>query len=109
SAARIALRCCASWHTARPGSGPLAWDNWTRMVFNSASTIVAASVAACGLVGLLFLRASARRLRRRRYGACAVHAVSSLAFFLAAAVVALAGLNLLTYDRLTREQPVLQA
>jgi hypothetical protein len=79
------------------------------MVFGSASTIVAACVAACGLFGLLFLLASARRLRRRRYGACTVHGLASLVFFLAAAVVALLGLNLLTYQRLTRERPVLRA
>ena len=79
------------------------------MVFGSAPTILIAGVAACGLAGLLFLVASARRLGRRRYGACAVHGLASLALFFAAAVVALLGLNLLTYDRLTREQPVLRA
>jgi len=63
------------------------------MVFSSASTILAAGVAACGLFGLLFLLASARRLQRRRYGACAVHGLAALAFFLAAAVVVLLGLN----------------
>ncbi len=45
-----------------------------------------------------------RRLRRRRYGACALHGLSALVFFLVAAGIALVGLNLLTYDRLTREQ-----
>src|SRR5208282_6798524 len=79
------------------------------MELTPAVTIVATLVAAGGLLGLLFLFACARGLRRRRYAACAVHGLASLAFFLAAAVVALLGLNLLTYDRLTREQPVLRA
>lgn len=79
------------------------------MVSGSAPTILTAGVAACALLGLLFLVASARRLGRRHYGACAMHGLTSLAFFLGAAVVALAGLNLLTYDRLTREQRVLRA
>jgi hypothetical protein len=78
------------------------------MVLTPAATIVAVLVAVGGLVGLLFLFACARGLRRRRYGACAVHGLASLAFFLAAALVALLGLNLLTYDRLTREQTVLR-
>jgi hypothetical protein len=79
------------------------------MATGSSSMIVAAVIAVCGLVGLLFLIASGRRLRRRRYGACAVHGLSSLVFFLAAAAVALLGFNLLTYDRLTREQAAVRA
>jgi hypothetical protein len=78
------------------------------MAIASSSTIVAAAVAACGVVGLLFLVAAGRRLRRRRYGACAWHGLSGLVFLLAAAAVALVGLNLLTYDRLTREQGVVK-
>jgi hypothetical protein len=66
--------------------------------------IVVAIVATCGLVGLLLLVACARRLRQRRYGAGVVRGLSSLLFFLAAAAVALLGLDLLTYDRLTHEQ-----
>jgi hypothetical protein len=79
------------------------------MALPSSSTLVAALVAACALVGLLFLFAARRRLHRRRYGACAVHGLSALVFLLAGAGVALVGLNLLTYDRLTREQPALKA
>ncbi|HEV3239226.1 MAG TPA: hypothetical protein VG429_02395 [Casimicrobiaceae bacterium] len=79
------------------------------MPFNSSSLIVVAMVAVCGLGGLLLLFASARRLRRRRYGACALHGLSALVFFLAAAAIALLGLNLLTYDRLTREQLAVSA
>ncbi len=79
------------------------------MVFGSAAMILAA-----GHRGMRPGRlAVPGRLRapagRRRYAACAVHGLASLAFFLGAAVVALLGLNLLTYDRLTREQPVLRA
>jgi len=75
----------------------------------SSSAILTVVIAACALVGLLFLIASARRLRRRRVGACVFHGVSSLAFFLAAAAVTLLGLDLLTYDRLTHEQSALRA
>jgi hypothetical protein len=78
------------------------------MALPSSSVIVATGVAACGLVGLLFLLAAVRRLRRRHYGACAWHGLSALVFVLAAAAVALVGLNLLTYDRLTREQLVVK-
>lgn len=74
------------------------------MAFASSSTIIAAIAAACGVIGLLFLIASAHRLRRRHYTTCALHGLSCLVFFFAAATVALLGLNLLTYDRLTREQ-----
>jgi hypothetical protein len=73
------------------------------------SGILVGAVALCALIGLLFLVASARRMRRRRFGACAFHGVSSLAFFLAAAALALVGINLLTYERLTHEQPAVRA
>jgi hypothetical protein len=79
------------------------------MATGSSSMIVAAIIAVCLLAGLLFLIASGRRLQHRRYGSCALHGLSSLVFFLAAAAVALLGLNLLTYDRLTREQLALRA
>ncbi len=75
----------------------------------SSSAILTAVIAACALVGLLFLTASARRLRGHRFGACAFHGLSSLAFFLAAVAMALLGFDLLTYDRLTREQLALRA
>ncbi|HEX8010715.1 MAG TPA: cation/multidrug efflux pump [Casimicrobiaceae bacterium] len=73
------------------------------------SVILIAIVAASALAGLLFLIASARRLHRRRFGACAVHGASALVFFLAAAAVALVGLDILTYDRLMHEQPAVRA
>lgn len=73
------------------------------------SVILVGAVALCALIGLLFFVACARRMRRRRFGACAFHGVSSLAFFLAAAALALVGINLLTYERLTHEQPAVRA
>jgi hypothetical protein len=73
------------------------------------SVVLIGTVAACALVGVLFLIASGRRLRRRRFGACTFHGLSSLVFFLAAAAVALVGLDLLTYDRLTHEQSAVRA
>ncbi|MGH8714560.1 MAG: cation/multidrug efflux pump [Casimicrobiaceae bacterium] len=71
--------------------------------------LLGALVTACVLAGLLFLLAALRRLRVRRFGACAAHGVSSLVLFLAAAAIGLAGVNLLTYQRLTREQPAVEA
>ena len=75
----------------------------------SSSVLLTAIIVACALVGMLFLIASGRRLHRHRFGSCAFHGLSSLVFFLAAAGVALLGLELLTYDRLTHEQPVVRA
>jgi hypothetical protein len=69
-------------------------------------TILAVAAAVCGVAGLLFLFGSVRVLRRHRYGACTVHGLFSLVFFLTAAAIVLLGVNLLTYDRLTREQTV---
>lgn len=71
--------------------------------------IVPALVAFFALVGLLFILLSLRRMRRRRYGACAFHGLSALVFFLAAACAGLLGFNLLSYERLTHEQHALEA
>ena len=71
--------------------------------------IVPALVAFFALVGLLFMLLSLRRMRRRRYGACAFHGLSALVFFLAAACAGLLGFNLLSYERLTHEQHALEA
>src|ERR1700738_953053 len=71
--------------------------------------IVAAVTTLCALVGLTFLLQARRRFRRRRFGSCTLHGLSSLVFFLAAACVALLGFDLLSYERLTREQPALEA
>ena len=74
-----------------------------------ARTILIAAIAVCALVGIAFLLASARRLRQRRFGGCAFHGAGGLIFLLAAAAVALVGTNLLTYARMTFEQPVVRA
>src|ERR1700676_1819317 len=71
--------------------------------------IVAVVTTLCALVGLVFLVQARRRFRRRRLGSCTVHGLSSLVFFLAAACAALLGLDLLSYERLIREQPALEA
>ncbi len=70
---------------------------------------VAVVTTLCVLVGLIFLLQARRRFRRRRLGSCALHGLSSLVFFLAAACAALLGFDLMSYDRLTREQPALEA
>jgi hypothetical protein len=66
-------------------------------------------VSVCAVAGLLFLLLAVRRLRHRRLGSCAIHGTSALVFFLAAVAIGLLGVNLLTYHRLTREQPALEA
>src|ERR1700680_4064310 len=71
--------------------------------------IVAAVTTLCALVGLIFLLQARRRFRRRRLGSCALHVLSSLVFLLAAGCAALLGFDLLSYERLTREQPALEA
>jgi hypothetical protein len=74
-----------------------------------ASTILAAAIAACALLGLAFVVASVRRLRRRRFAGSAVHGTTALVCFLLALGLALMGANLLTYERLTFERPALRA
>ena len=71
--------------------------------------ILTALVAFFVLAGLLFMRLAVRRMRRRRYAACTAHGLSSAVFFLAAACVGLLGFDLVTYSRLTHEQPALEA
>ena len=71
--------------------------------------IVAVVTSLCALVGLIFLMQARRRFRRRRPGSGALHGLSSLVFFLAAACAALLGFDLMSYERLTREQPALEA
>jgi hypothetical protein len=66
-------------------------------------------VSLCVVAGLLFLLLAVKRLRHRRFGACAMHGTSSLVLFLGAVAIGLLGANLLTYHRLTREQPALEA
>ncbi len=62
-------------------------------------------IGVCGLVSLLFLIGAMRRLRRRRVIAGGVHALLGLCFLLAATAAWLLGFSLLTYARLTYEQP----
>ena len=64
-----------------------------------------AIVVACALIGLLFLIAALRRMRQRHFVACGVHTLCGLCFVLAAAASGLFGFSLLTYERLTHEQP----
>ena len=54
--------------------------------------IVAAVVTLCALVGLIFLVQARRRFRRRRFGSCTMHGLSSLVFLLAAACAVPLGL-----------------
>jgi hypothetical protein len=68
-------------------------------------TLVTALVAAFGLAAVALMAVGARRWRRHRYAAGAAHAVSSLAVLGLAGCIALVGANLLTYARLTHEQP----
>jgi hypothetical protein len=71
--------------------------------------LLGALVSVCVVAGLLFLLLALKRLRHRRFGACAVHGTSSLVLFLAAVAIGLVGVDLLTYRRLTHEQPALEA
>ena len=71
--------------------------------------LLGALVSICAVAGLLFLLLAVKRLRHRRFGACAMHGASSLVLLLLAAGVGLLGVNLLTYHRLTHEQPAVEA
>ena len=62
-------------------------------------------IGVCGLVGLLFLIGAVRRLRQWRLIAGSVHTLLGLCFLLAATAAWLLGFSLLTYERLTHEQP----
>ena len=67
--------------------------------------IVAAIVATCALIALLFIAQAGRCVRRRRVVAGTFHGLSALVFLLAAAATGLLGIDLLTYQRLTYEAP----
>ena len=71
--------------------------------------IVAVVTTLFALVGLVFLMQARRRFRRRRLGSGTLHGLSSLVFLLAAACAGLLGFDLMSYERLTREQPALEA
>ncbi len=62
-------------------------------------------IGVCGLIGLLFLIRAVRGFRQWRLIDGGVHTLLGLCFLLAAAAAWLLGFSLLTYERLTREQP----
>ena len=64
-----------------------------------------ALIIVCALLGILFLVAAVRRLRRRRVIGGMAHGATALILFLLAALAVLIGSNLRTYQRLTYEQP----
>jgi hypothetical protein len=64
-----------------------------------------ALIIVCALLGLLFLAASVRRLRRRRVMGGMAHGATGLILFSIAALAVLIGSNLRTYQRLSFEQP----
>jgi len=68
--------------------------------------IIGSIVLGCGFVALLFALAAVSRARRRRPLASVLHGFAALAALLAAAVVALVGVDLASYARLTHEAPV---
>jgi hypothetical protein len=64
-----------------------------------------AIIVACALIGLLFMVAAVRRFRRRRLASGMAHSAVAIVIALVCVCAALIGLNLLTYQRLTSEQP----
>lgn len=70
--------------------------------------LIYAIIAVCALAGLLFLVFSVRRLRQWRLVAGGIHGLVGVCFLLAATSVGLLGLSLLTYERLTHEQPAVE-
>lgn len=70
--------------------------------------VLTSLAALCGLVSLWFLIVAVRRLRRKRIVACGINTLAGGCFLLAAAAIGLLGSNLLTYQRLTHEQPALE-
>jgi len=63
-------------------------------------------VIACGLLALLFMFRAIDRARQRRAVACTMHSVLALLWLALAAAVALIGVDLASYARLTFEAPV---
>ena len=64
-----------------------------------------AIIIAFALLGLLFLIAAVRRFRRRRLLSGMAHGATAIIIVLACACATLIGSNLLTYRRLSAEQP----
>lgn len=71
-------------------------------------TLVTALVAAVSLAAIALMVVATSRWRRHRYAAGVAHGASSLGLLGLAACIALIGVNLLTYARLTHEQAAAQ-
>ena len=67
--------------------------------------IFTAIIVAFALLGLLFLIGALRRFRRRRFTSGFAHGAAAIIIALACVCAALIGMNLLTYQRLSAEQP----
>ena len=65
-------------------------------------------IIVCALFALLFFAFAMQRWRRGRELAGAGHLLASLVLGFAAVCVALFGTTLMSYDRLTHEQPALE-
>lgn len=70
--------------------------------------LLPALIACCALASLLFLGFAIQAFHRVRFVAMGVHLVVSGLFVALAAAVGFLGMNLLTYQRLTHEQVVLE-
>ena len=68
--------------------------------------IAATLVLVLGLVALLLALAAVGRGRRGRVAGCALHGLGAVVALALAAVVALVGVDLASYQRLTHEEPV---
>jgi len=68
--------------------------------------ITASIVLLLGALALAFALAAVARRRRGRPVACTLHGVAALASLACAAAVALVGVDLASYQRLTHEEPV---
>jgi hypothetical protein len=70
--------------------------------------LVVGFIAVLVLAGIVLLRLAFRRLRSRRYAAGTAYGTCSVALLLLAVGAGFLGLNLLTYERLTLERPVVE-
>jgi hypothetical protein len=68
--------------------------------------MVTALVLALGALALLFALAAAGRARRGRVAGCALHGLGAVLTLAIAGLVALVGVDLASYQRLTHEEPV---
>lgn len=70
--------------------------------------VIESIIGVCAALALVFFALAIRRLRRRRLVSCTFHSLSGLVFVLAGACAGLLGFDMLTYHRLTYEQPALE-